>query len=222
MRYELFFVSSGPVTSPQVAFEHYFEPRSHYKINHGVARYENPDTGDTGVFIQYFECRDLLVEGEPLDDVVLTFDMGIEEASYEDALPVWEDILASIEWDVESGSADDDPTPDDNGSSAEGVDGNVYIDPQYLWMVEWDEDVLTGENWIVDEDEGPIGVQIFGEAGNFLTIFATKGTSIRSCTNTQIDITEGSAFTDFVEVEDIDLPETSDDIRAIRCTQQCP
>ena len=75
--------------------------------------------------------------------------------------------------------------------------------------------VLTGENWIVDEDEGPIGVQIFGEEGNFLTIFATEGTSIRSCTNTQIDITEGSAFTDFVEVEDIDLPETSDDIRAI-------
>lgn len=45
MRYELFFVTSGPVTAPQVAFEHYFEKRELYKVGRGTARYENTDTG---------------------------------------------------------------------------------------------------------------------------------------------------------------------------------
>jgi hypothetical protein len=45
MRYEIFFVSSGPMTSPQVAFEHYFEKRPLYKVGRGTARYENTDTG---------------------------------------------------------------------------------------------------------------------------------------------------------------------------------
>ena len=37
--------TSGPVTAPQVAFEHYFEKRPMYKVGRGIARYENADTG---------------------------------------------------------------------------------------------------------------------------------------------------------------------------------
>ena len=45
MRYELFFVSSSPMMSPQVAFEHYFEKRELYTTGRGTAQYENADTG---------------------------------------------------------------------------------------------------------------------------------------------------------------------------------
>jgi hypothetical protein len=50
MRYELFFVSSNPMTSPQVAFEHYFEKRDLFTIRDGVAQYENGDTGVSFAF----------------------------------------------------------------------------------------------------------------------------------------------------------------------------
>src|SRR5215831_11432133 len=50
MRYELFFVSSNPMTSPQVAFEHYFEKRDLFTIRSGAAQYENADTGVSFAF----------------------------------------------------------------------------------------------------------------------------------------------------------------------------
>jgi hypothetical protein len=50
MRYELFFISTGPMLSPQVAFEHYFEKRDCYTVGRGVAQYENADTGVSFAF----------------------------------------------------------------------------------------------------------------------------------------------------------------------------
>jgi hypothetical protein len=50
MRYELFFVSSSPMMSPQVAFEHYFEKRDFYTVGRGTAEYENADTGVSFAF----------------------------------------------------------------------------------------------------------------------------------------------------------------------------
>lgn len=50
MRYELFFVSSNPMVSPQVAFEHYFEKRDFYTIGPGTVQYDNPDTGVSFAF----------------------------------------------------------------------------------------------------------------------------------------------------------------------------
>src|SRR6188472_3063257 len=50
MRYELFFVSSSPMMSPQVAFEHYFEKREHFAVRRGTAQYENADTGVSFAF----------------------------------------------------------------------------------------------------------------------------------------------------------------------------
>jgi hypothetical protein len=50
MRYEIFFVSFNAMTSPQVAFEHYFEKRPLYRTGHGTALYENADTGVSFAF----------------------------------------------------------------------------------------------------------------------------------------------------------------------------
>ncbi|MDQ2681908.1 MAG: hypothetical protein M3Y37_00130, partial [Chloroflexota bacterium] len=175
--------------------------------------YENPDTGDTGVFVQYFECRDLLMNGDPIEDVVLTFDMGIEEESYEDVLPVWEEMLASIEWDAEGAT---DPGQG-GGSTTElepGLSDGAYLDANDGWAVTWDDSVLTGEEWIASEDGDVAGVQLTTDTGNFLTIFAMEASSLRQCVTRQIEVTEGSQFTDFEEVDDVDLPQTSDEGRA--------
>ena len=63
MRYELFFVSSSPMMSPQVAFEHYFEKREHYIVRRGTAQYENADTGVSFAF----DCTEepLVAPGTP-------------------------------------------------------------------------------------------------------------------------------------------------------------
>jgi hypothetical protein len=175
--------------------------------------YENPDTGDTGTFVQYFECRDLLIGGEPTDDVVLTFDMGIEEASYEDAMGAWEDILGSVEWDVEGGSTGNNSNNGNQSGGGEGVDGNSYIDPLTGWGVTWDEDLLTGENWLNSDDDIQ-GVQLSAESGSFMSIFTGEASSARRCVSDQVDALEGSAFSNFEEDERSDLPQTGDDARA--------
>ena len=171
--------------------------------------YENPETGNQAVYLQYFDCQEILINGEPTEGVVLTFDMGIIEKEYEDAVPAWEDILASIEWDVEATA-----TPDPDESSSTGVDENQYLDPEYGWGLTWDEDALTGEAWILNEDVGPIGVQLTSESGDFMTIYMHEASSERRCLTNQVEVMDGSAFTDFEEVDSVDRPETSSDARA--------
>lgn len=178
--------------------------------------YESPSSGNTIDFVQYIECRDIIVDGEPVDDVFLVIEFGVPEAIYADTIPALEDILAAIELDVPLDATDD--SGDDNGSNQgdkPGVTGNSYLDPTDGWAVSWDDAVLTGSNWEAQDTGDILGVQLASEAGNFMTIVGGNARSLRACVNDQVVALEGSAFSDFEEIDSEDLPETGDDARAI-------
>jgi hypothetical protein len=176
---------------------------------------ESAQSGDSIDLVQYIECRDIVAGGEVLEDVFLVIEFGMPEALYADNISAAEEIIGSIEFDVDL--ATDDGGRDDNGSNATdepGVSGNRYLDPTDGWAVTWDDTALTGENWMSPDDSEIAGVQLSSETNNFLTIVGEDHRSLRSCVSSQVEALEGSPFTGFEEVDDVELPETGDDARA--------
>ena len=172
--------------------------------------YEDPDTGDVNTFIQYIECRELIQDDEPVDGVFLVIELSAQEDSYEDAIPDAEDLLAGIGFDATAGR-------DSNSGKSDlkpGVNGNVYLDPTNGWAMTWDDALVTAEEWDPNDSGDIQGVQLATESGNFMTAYVAEAKSIRACVTDQVAQFEGSAFSDFEKVTDVDLPETGDGVRA--------
>ncbi|MDQ2682212.1 MAG: hypothetical protein M3Y37_01660, partial [Chloroflexota bacterium] len=70
------------------------------------------------------------------------------------------------------------------------------------------------ENWWLEDEDDVLGVQVFTESGSFMTAFDQTANSTNGCLAVQVDSIEGPAFTDFEEVTDVDLPETTRDAEA--------
>jgi hypothetical protein len=176
--------------------------------------YENSDTGDVSTFIQYIECRELIQDDEPVDGVFLVFEFSALEDDYEAAVPDAEDLLASVEFDATAGGSKNDGRDTTNTKLKPGVNGNVYLDPTNGWAITWDDSVLTAEEWDPNDSGDVQGVQLATEGGNFMTVYVAEAKSIRACVTDQVDQFDGSAFSDFEKVTDVDLPETGKGVRA--------
>ena len=176
--------------------------------------YENSDTGDVSTFIQYIECRVLIQDDEPVDGVFLVFEFSALEDDYEAAVPDAEDLLASVEFDATAGGSKNDGRDTTNTKLKPGVNGNVYLDPTNGWAITWDDSVLTAEEWDPNDSGDVQGVQLSTESGNFMTVYVAEAKSIRACVTDQVDQFDGSAFSDFEKVTDVDLPDTGKGVRA--------
>ena len=176
--------------------------------------YENSDTGDVSTFIQYIECRVLIQDDEPVDGVFLVFEFSALEDDYEAAVPDAEDLLASVEFDATAGGSKNDGRDTTNTKLKPGVNGNVYLDPTNGWAITGDDSVLTAEEWDPNDSGDVQGVQLATESGNFMTVYVAEAKSIRACVTDQVDQFDGSAFSDFEKVTDVDLPETGKAVRA--------
>jgi hypothetical protein len=176
--------------------------------------YENSDTGDVSTFIQYIECRELIQDDEPVDGVFLVFEFSALEDDYEAAVLDAEDLLASVEFDATAGGSKNDGRDTTNTKLKPGVNGNVYLDPTNGWAITWDDSVLTAEEWDPNDSGDVQGVQLATEGGNFMTVYVAEAKSIRACVTDQVDQFDGSAFSDFEKVTDVDLPETGKGVRA--------
>jgi hypothetical protein len=102
--------------------------------------------GGTLDFIQYTECREI-IEGESVLRVTIFTPAPI----YEDEMPVWEELLTGISFEVDepsnSGSSrstdEEDPTEEPSGTNSSddefpGVNGRDYESPLYPFTVSWD------------------------------------------------------------------------------------
>jgi hypothetical protein len=175
--------------------------------------YEDSDSGDVSTFIQYIECRELIQDEEPVDGVFFVFEFSALEDDYPAAVPDAEDLLASVEFDATAGGKNN--GRDTNTTDLEpGINGNVYLDPTNGWAITWDDSVLTAEEWDPNDSGDIQGVQLATESGNFMTVYVAEADSLRACVTDQIDQFEGSAFSDFEKVTDVDLPETGKGVRA--------
>ena len=137
-------------------------------------------------------------------------ELSAQEDSYEDAIPDAEDLLAGIGFDATAGR-------DSNSGKSDlkpGVNGNVYLDPTNGWAMTWDDALVTAEEWDPERLRDIQGVQLATESGNFMTAYVAEAKSIRACVTDQVAQFEGSAFSDFEKVTDVDLPETGDGVRA--------
>ena len=175
--------------------------------------YENAD-GEESSWVRYFECREVLIDGEPADDVFLVISIDFAEDEYDTVITDFEEILASIEFDATGGGTN---TGGDNGNTSNddlqpGLNGNVYLDETFGYSVTWDEAVFTGEEWDPDDSGEVQGVQLVAETGAFVTFFVEEATSVRSCVNGRAESISGGAFDNFEEIE-AELPETGPDAR---------
>ncbi|HEX3304064.1 MAG TPA: hypothetical protein VHR64_14350, partial [Thermomicrobiales bacterium] len=125
-----------------------------------------------------------------------------------------EDLLASVEFDATAGGSKNDGRDTTNTKLKPGVNGNVYLDPTNGWAITWDDSVLTAEEWDPNDSGDVQGVQLATEGGNFMTVYVAEAKSIRACVTDQVDQFDGSAFSDFEKVTDVDLPETGKGVRA--------
>jgi hypothetical protein len=172
-------------------------------------------TGNEREIVQYIECREIHVSSEPVEGVYLILQFGIAADVYDSMLPVLEEILGSVEFDVPL-NTDDDTTDElgpDGPSDEPGVTGNRYLDPTDGWAVTWDATALSGENWMPDGDSEIKGLRLESDATNYLWMFGGDYSSIRRCMANQVSDFEGSAFTNFDEITNLDMPETADDAR---------
>ena len=184
-------------------------------VRAGMYRYdfENAD-GDQSSWARYFECREILVAGEPAEDAILAISIDFAEDEYDTVVDDFEPILASIEFDAASsgGNGRDDGGDNGGGDLEPGVDGNVYLDPEYGFTVTWNERDFTGENWDPEESGDIVGLQLVAESGGFMTVFVQEASSVRSCANNRADELSGGAFDNFEEV-DLQLPDVTDGTR---------
>ena len=163
---------------------------------------------ETDIFY-YLECR-------PLQEAALTVQLAVDVESYEDALPAWEDLLASIDTNASTSGEET------NGNGDAGLDGNTFADPVIGYTVEFDDDV-----WEANELEGADGSDREGEPiGVFLRIaddpsFATvtidgatgyDGMSPAECVEAYIDsLPNVGPYSDIELADDLDAPRSSDD-----------
>lgn len=177
--------------------------------------YENPESGEATSWVHYYECREMIFEGEPVEDIFLIVSVDITDTEYDSTVRDLEDLLATIEFDASDGSTNG--GDNGNGGSTDlepGVNGNVYLDPTNGYSVTWNERDLTGENWDPSDTGDTEGLQLVAETGAFLTVFVQEDTSVRSCANGRADAIAGDSFGSFEEV-DLDLPESGDDARQV-------
>lgn len=181
----------------------------------GLFRYdfENAE-GEESSWVRYFECREIQVDGEPVEETFLVISIDFAETAYDTVVDDFEPILESIAFDVTGSDPD---TGRNQGNSGDddlrpGLNGNVYLDETYGYSVTWDETVFTGEEWGPDDSGEVQGVQLATETGAFMTFFVQEASSVRSCVNGRADAISGGAFDNFEEIE-AELPETGEDAR---------
>jgi len=133
-------------------------------------------SGNTHDNVEHFQCQ-YIEEGGPLLIVWIFAD----EADFEDAIPLYEDLVDAIvipedggdddgqaDQDNENVDGEDEGTQDDEGTDDEGadedegtqddegadtgIDGPSYTSPTYGYTVEWDDDV-----WTADPDAELVG-----------------------------------------------------------------
>ena len=129
------------------------------------------ESGDTFDNVEHFQCQFLEEDGPLL--IVWIF---AGEADFEDAIPLYEDLVDTIVipedggddgdqtgQDDEDNNSEDEDAQDDDGTDDEGtdedegtqddesadtgIDGASYTSPTYGYSVEWDDD-----DWTVDPD----------------------------------------------------------------------
>jgi hypothetical protein len=135
------------------------------------------EDGDTFDNVEHFQCQYLEEDGPLL--IIWIF---AEEADFEDAIPLFEDLIDTVVI-PEGGSPDEgsdegadegsdegsdegtdegedggDDEGQDEGSADSGIDGNTYTSPTYGYTVEWDEDVWTANPDAELVDDGRVGL----------------------------------------------------------------
>ena len=171
-------------------------------------------SGNEANVIAYVECREMVVDGEPADDTFLAIWLLANEDDYADAIPDYEDILASITFDVES---DGNATSNDNGgSSSDGVNGTTYIDPTYGFTVEFP--TATETDPTTDDNGNQIGMSFKNDIWAAAAV-SYNGASARACVNDYSDHmdtldTDGAAE----RADNVDAPDSPDAERSVLLT----
>ena len=112
----------------------------------------NNGAGRTFPNVEYYQCQWIEEDGPLLSVWVFA-----EERYFEDAIPLYEDLVETIVIPEPSRDASNENPNDDNGGdgnddsnedqdseiAASGLDGNQYLSPTYGFSVEWDDGIWT-------------------------------------------------------------------------------
>jgi hypothetical protein len=204
----------------------------------GAYTYNVKVEGELVDLVEYVQCH-------PFDDGVnLVLSLAVLPDEYEDALPLFTDLVDGISLDGSSGdnhsndsaNADDAgdaetgdrPGADDSASvdvpGGSGVDGNTYTGVNFDWSVEWDASVWKTEPDWEDNSAGndyfemlSTGLNAPVMAVNFETTVQYDG-DVETCASAERLVLEGDPDITDVAEADVELPKVADDASVVAYT----
>src|SRR6478735_8879036 len=205
----------------------------------GAYTYNVKVQGELVDLVEYVQCQ-------PFGDGVnLVLSLAVLPDEYEDALPLFTDLVDGISLDSSgadnhaSDSASSDDTsdaetgdrPENNNNSASadvpggsGVDGNTYTGVNFDWSVEWDASVWKTEPDWEDNSAGndyfemlSTGLNAPVMAVNFETTVQFDG-DVETCASAERLVLEGDSDISDVAEANVELPEVADDASVVAYT----